>query len=86
MCSSDINLVNWEEIQTHLLVWPVIQPHTTSLRGFTGNIFAGLFEFWQGLLSPGTYQITVQHRGGASVRHNTNVDYLTRAMDIIYCY
>ena len=69
-----------------LVINSVIQPHTTSIRGDSGNAYAGLFGFWQGSLSAGTYQITVQHRGGAGTSHNTNLDYLTRAMDIIYCY
>ena len=60
--------------------------HTMSIRGNSDNSHAGLFGFWQGSLSAGTYQITVQHRGPGGVSHNTNTDYLTRAMDIIYCY
>ena len=69
-----------------LVINSAVQPHTMSIRGNSGNIYAGLFGFWQGSLSAGTYQITVQHRGGASVSHYTHYDYLTRAMDIIYCY
>ena len=69
-----------------LVINSVIQPHTMSIRGNSGNVFAGLFGFWQGSLSAGTYQITVQHRGGTSGTNNVYKDYLTRAMDIIYCY
>ena len=61
-----------------------IQPHTMSIRG--NSAYAGLFGFWQGSLSAGTHQITVQHRGGISDTHYANRDYSTRAMDIIYCY
>ena len=68
-----------------LVINSAVQPHTMSIRGNSGNIYAGLFGFWQGSLSTGTYQITVQHRGGTSVSHTTQSDYLTRAMDIIYC-
>lgn len=56
-----------------------------SIRGNSANVYAGLCGFWQGSLSAGTYQITVQHRGGATGTHYTNNDYLTRAMNIIYC-
>ena len=69
-----------------LVINSVIQPHTLSIRGNDGNSYAGLSGFWQGSLSAGSYQITVQHRGGKSNTHNTNNDYLTRAMDVIYCY
>ena len=70
-----------------LVINSVIQPHTMSIRGNNGNYDAGLFEFWQGSLSTGTYQITIQHRCGYGVTdtHYTNYDYLIRAMDIIYC-
>ena len=59
-----------------------------SIRGSTDNAVAGLFGFWQGSPPAGSYQITVQHRGGTSYTHYTytNNDHLTRAMDIIYCY
>ena len=71
-----------------LVINSVIQPHTMSIRGNGGNSYAGLSGFWQGSLSAGSYQITVQHRGGSSGTHYTytNNDYLTRAMDVIYCY
>ena len=69
-----------------LVINSVIQPHTMSIRGNSGNNLAGLSGFWQGSLSAGSYQITVQHRGGKSGTHYTNRDYSTRAMDIIYCY
>ena len=70
-----------------LVINSVIQPHTTSIRGHTGNVYAGLFGFWQGSLPAGSYKVAVQHRGGSSSTHYTytNNDYLTRAMDIIYC-
>ena len=75
-------------IIARLVINSVILPHTMSIRGNGGNIFAGLFGFWQGSLPAGTYQITVQYRGGNSDTHYTytNNDYSTRAMDIIYCY
>ena len=69
-----------------LVINSVVQPHTVSVRGNGDNTYAGLSGFWQGSLSAGTYQITVQHRGGARVNHSTLTDHLTRAMDIIYCY
>ena len=69
-----------------LVINSAVQPHTMSIRGNSGNSYAGLFGFRQGSLPAGTYQITVQHRGGTSVTHSTHADYLTRAMDIIYCY
>ena len=69
-----------------LVINSVIQPHTRSIKGNNGNRYAGLFGFWQGSLSAGTYQITVQHTSNARVSHGTRADYLTRAMDIIYCY
>ena len=71
---------------TRLVINSVIQPHTISIRGSTGNAYAGLFGFWQGSLPAGNYKITVQHRGGKSSTHYTTNDHLTRAMDIIYCY
>ena len=71
---------------TRLVINSVIQPHTMTIRGNSGNIYGTLFGFWQGSLSVGIYQITVQHRGGASFTYNIFDDYLTRAMDIIYCY
>ena len=64
----------------------IIQPHTMSIRGNIGNEYAGLSGFWQGSLIADVYQITVQHRSGKSDTHYTDRDYLTRAMDIIYCY
>ena len=70
---------------TRLVINSVIQPHTMSIRGNSGNDFSGLFGFWQGSLTVGSHQITVQHRGGTSFSHYTNTDYLTRAMDIVYC-
>ena len=69
-----------------LVINSVIQPHTISLRGNSGNFYAGLFGFWQGSLSAGSYQITVQHKGGINGTQYTSYYYLTRAMDIIYCY
>ena len=71
-----------------LVINSVIQPHTMSIRGNGGNSYVGLSGFWQGSLSAGCYQITVQHRGGSSGTHYTytNNDYLIRAMDVIYCY
>ena len=69
-----------------LVINSAIQPHTMSIRGNSGTTHAGLFGFWQGSLPAGTYQITVQHRGGKSGKHYTIYNYLTRAMDIIYCY
>ena len=63
----------------------ITQPHTMSIRGSSDNVYAGLFGFWQGSLSAATYQITVQYRGGLNDEHQTDHDYLTRAMDIIYC-
>ena len=70
---------------TRLVINSVIQPHTMSIRGDSGNAYSGLFGFWQDLLTAGSHQITVQHRGGTSFSHNTNVHHLTRAMDIVYC-
>ena len=72
--------------KARLVINSVIQPHTMSIRGNSGNEHAGLFGFWQGSLPAGSYQITVQHRGGARGTHITSRDYLTRAMDTIYCY
>ena len=69
-----------------LVINSVIQPHTMSIRGNGGNNAAGLFGFWQGSLPAGSHQITVQHKGGRSGIHITSIDYLTRAMDIVYCY
>ena len=71
-----------------LVINSAIQSHTISIRGNHGNDYAGLFGFWQGSLSAGAYQITVQHKGGRSGTHYTytNNDYLIRAMDVIYCY
>ena len=69
-----------------LVINSVIQPHTRSIKGNSGNVYAGLFGFWQGSLSAGTYQITLQHTSNARVNHDTHTDYLTRAMDLIYCY
>ena len=69
---------------THLVINSVIQPHTMSIKSASHNI-VGLFGFWQGSLLAGTYQITVQHRGGIRGTHSSSNAY-TRAMDIIYCY
>ena len=72
-------------IIARLVINSAVQPHTMSVRGNTGNTYAGLFGFWQGSLSKGTYQITVQYTSRTSDTHYTSRDYLTRAMDIIYC-
>ena len=56
-----------------------------SIRGNSDYDYTGLFGFWQGSLSAESYQITVQHKDGINGTHYTNYDYLTRAMDIIYC-
>ena len=68
-----------------LTINSVPQPHTSSIRGNDGVNYAGLFGLWQGSLSSGTYRFTIQHRGGVSSSHSTSSDYLTRAMDVVYC-
>jgi len=68
-----------------LVINSIIQPHTMSIRGNNGNVYAGSFGFWQGSLSAGSYNITVQHRCSKSGTHKTS-DHSTRAMDIVYCY
>lgn len=71
---------------TRLVINSVIQPHTMSIRGNSGNSYVGLFGFWQGALSAGSYRIAVQHRDGASDVHYSSNDYYTRGMDVVYCY
>jgi len=68
-----------------LTINSVPQPHTSSIRGNKDVYNAGLFGLWQGSLSTGTYRFTIQHLGGASSTHYTSNDYLTRAMDVVYC-
>jgi len=69
----------------HLTINSVPQPHTSSIRGTSGVIAAGLFGLWQGSLSTDTYRFTIEHRGGSSGTHSTSSNAFTRAMDIVYC-
>ena len=75
--------------QTHsiarLTINSVPQPHTSSIKGTSGVIAAGLFGLWQGSLSTGTYRFTIEHKGGSSGTHYTSSNAFTRAMDIVYC-
>jgi len=78
-------LTHYTNTIARLSINSIPQPHTSSIRGNSGVILAGLFGLWQGSLSTGTYRFTVQHRGGSSGKHSTSNNALTRAMDVIYC-
>jgi len=73
---------------TRLAFNGVVQPHTTSVRG--SNSYAGNTGFWQGLVSSGRYQITVQYRANTNSYYHyvtgSSYEQYTRAMDIVRCY
>ena len=71
---------------TRLSINSVPQPHTASIRG--SKAYSGNSGFWQGVLSSGTYTITVQHRSGGTYYHyvaGPSYEEYTRAMDIVRC-
>ena len=72
---------------TSLVFNNVLQPHTTSVRG--AKSYSGNTGFWQGVLSSGTYTITVQVKSGSSYYHyvaGSSYEEYARAMEIVRCY
>ena len=62
------------------------QPHTATVRGNTG--YAGNTGFWQGVLSSGSYTVTLQQSSGSSYTHyvyGSSYEQYTRAMDVVKC-
>ena len=73
-------------VVTRLSINGVVQPHTASIRG--QKAYSGNSGFWQGVLSSGTYTITVQHRAGTTYYQyvaGSSYEEYTRAMDIVQC-
>ena len=69
---------------TRLAINSVPMKHTASVTG--NENYAGNSGMWQGILSRGRHNITVEHRSGNTYYHYISNDLLTRAMDIIGCY
>ena len=69
---------------TRLAINSVPMKHTASITG--NENYAGNSGMWQGVLSSGRHNITVEHKSGSTYTHYIGDDLYTRAMDIIACY
>ena len=77
-----ISRVYYTSLITRLSIDDTVHQQTAAVTGNTYNI--GQSGMWQGVLSSGMHNITVQIKSGNGT---TNRHYVyTQAMDIVYCY